>query len=128
MVPGDEETSSSPLDKLTWRLERCRSMSTAKLMLKSPNSQHWEGQAEREFSTLPRTGDLIEIEGNDMTLLYRVVTVIHSQEKKSAAVQIYAVYVGQTAEVMEMLFKDINVAKSMSEIGGAPIGFTSTTR
>jgi hypothetical protein len=103
-------------------------MSTAKLMLKGTDSQHWEGQGERDFSAIPRTGDLIEIEGNDTTQLYRVVTVIHSQVRKSASPSVYAVYVGQTADVMEKLFKDINVAKSAAEAGGVTIGFTSNAR
>lgn len=102
-------------------------MSSIRLTLKNTDSQHWESLGERELSTSPRTGDLIEIEGNDATQLYRVVAVIHSQIAKKTSPEVYAVYVGQTAEVMEKLFKDIPVAKSNHETGSL-IGFIPATR
>lgn len=102
-------------------------MNTVRLMLKKADSQHWESQGEREFSVLPRAGDLVEVEGHDNSQLYRVVTVVHSQVMRKIAGEVYAVWVGRTAEVLERLFKEIPVARSTHEVG-SPIGFTPTPR
>ncbi len=102
-------------------------MSKVRLILKNTDSQHWESLGDRELFASPRTGDLIEIEDNDTTQLYRVVAVIHSQIAKKTSLEVYAVYIGQTAEVMEKLFKDIPVAKSNHD-AGSPIGFIPAIR
>lgn len=102
-------------------------MSKVTLRLKNADSQHWESLVERELFAAPRTGDFIEIEGGDTTLLYRVVAVIHSQVTKKTSPEVYGVYIGETAEVMEKLFKDIPVAKSAHETN-TPIGFIPAAR
>lgn len=99
-------------------------MSKVRLMLKNQDSEHWDGHEDHEFTTLPRMGDLIDLsQKNDSCNLYRVVAVVHSQVRAKTSIDIYAVYIGRSSEVLEDLFKDIPVAKERSE-ASTSIGFT----
>ena len=75
------------------------------VLVKNPGNSMWEGVGAREFVTLPRNNELIELEIGERAYLYRVVAVVHgNRDRDINAGHIFAVQVGKKAAFLEALF------------------------
>jgi hypothetical protein len=90
-------------------------MIEAMLMVKNPDSRGWEGMGSRKFMVLPRLGDNIELEVDEIAYLYKVVSVHHPGEPTVTAGDIWAVQIGRTPEVIQKIFDDSSTSGSTGE-------------
>lgn len=93
------------------------------LLVKETGGECGEDKGSREFAVLPRVGAHIELQENDLSHLYRVVAVRHSQITRATVCGLYAVYVGKTEEALEEIFKDTPTPNNADE--GGVVGFLS---
>ncbi|CAM2005517.1 hypothetical protein [Acanthopleuribacter pedis] len=78
---------------------------TAFILVKNPGNSMWEGMGARDFATLPRHNELIELEVGERAYLYRVVAVVHGGGRHDIhGGHIFAVQVGKKSAVLEALF------------------------
>ncbi len=78
---------------------------TAFILVKNPGATMWEGMGARSFATLPRNNELIELEVGERAYLYRVVAVVHGNNRHDIhAGHVFAVQVGKKSAVLEALF------------------------
>lgn len=94
-------------------------MVKAMLLVKETGGEGWEDKGSREFAVLPRVGEHVELQENDLSHLYRVVAVRHSQITHVTVCGLYAVYVGKTEEALEKIFKDTPTPNNAEEGGVA---------
>jgi len=78
---------------------------TAMLMVKVPNQDHWQGMGQKAFTVLPRIGEFIEINVDDVGYTYSVVAVAHPSEPTVNMGDIYIVELGKTPDVLKQLFE-----------------------
>ena len=77
---------------------------TAMLMVKGPDQDQWQGMGQKEFAVLPRIGEFIEIDVDDVGYMYKVVNVVHPSEPTVNMVDIYIAELGKASDVQKQLF------------------------
>jgi hypothetical protein len=75
-------------------------MTKAIVTLRHAGESQWKGQPGiREFATLPRIGEAIEVDRDGGPHLYRVVSFHHAAGAPTAG-DLFAVHLGPTADVI----------------------------
>lgn len=78
-------------------------MTKVMLIVRKQGSSKWQGLGTHEFAELPRIGDGIELEFDGEAQLFRVVAFHHPERPTVTAGDVFAVYVGPTAQAIGQL-------------------------
>lgn len=80
-------------------------MPTVILKVQHKDSKKWAGMGTKEFTTIPRVGELLDIMVNDVACTYKVVAFIHPPDVTRTSGDLHAVYVGDSISVRKQLLE-----------------------
>jgi hypothetical protein len=81
-------------------------MIEAMVMVKYATSKHWEGLGCREFMIMPRVGEHISMDIDDVGQAYKVVAIHHPIDPVSTMGDIYIVHVNNLHDEVMRLFAE----------------------
>jgi len=80
-------------------------MVSAILMTKNPGQTNWRPLGTKNFHAVPRIGERIDLEFEDLGYSYEVVAIHHTTESAMILGIIYAVRLGRNSDVIVRLFE-----------------------